>query len=567
MKAQMDDDQRDDLLMGLVESALTLRAVPRQEFLASVLIRYPALYEEVKDRVAWEDRMGGFLREPLLEVRPERSGRPAAASDRVAGRRTIVKWSLAGTLAVIVALSGYLWRARSSTERSTGLPVRLVVLPIHVEGVAIASAAGLGEDVADRLSDARRIFTVMGPAEALRHRVNTAERAKLVLDATHVLRASLRSAGAQISATAAIVDTTSGQTLRQLQGDYPPGDPVRIANALIETTNIAFGLRSPVPQPPASGTAYRDFVQGLALMRRDDRSADEALPHFARAAQSDSRSAPAFAALAEAQLQKFQRGEGSQWLDLAGENVAKAKSVNRDSVPVLLASGLLRQNAGEYQLAIAEYTRVTQLQPNSAEAWERLAVAYERTYQTADAERSLLVALHLERTSQTLISAGVFYYQQERYPESVKLFEEAMTLGPPSAVLYIHLAGGYRNLGRSNDSIQSYRAGRRLAEDDVGRDPRDANSRALLALLAARLGDAHAAEKELAQTLALQPAGAIVLRNTVIAFEVLGKRQRTLEILRNAPAFLLEELSHDPDTRELSRDPRFQGLMAKAPVH
>src|SRR5207253_5523653 len=46
---------------------------------------------------------------------------------------------------------------------------------------------------------------------------------------------------------------------------------------------------------------------------------------------------------AEAQLQKFSSGYGRQWLEQAQQAITKAKSLNADSVPVLLASGLLNQ--------------------------------------------------------------------------------------------------------------------------------------------------------------------------------------------------------------------------------
>ena len=37
----------------------------REEYLRSVCGSNPELFKEVWDRIAWEDRMGSFLREPL----------------------------------------------------------------------------------------------------------------------------------------------------------------------------------------------------------------------------------------------------------------------------------------------------------------------------------------------------------------------------------------------------------------------------------------------------------------------------------------------------------------------
>jgi serine/threonine-protein kinase len=545
----------------------------------------------------------------------------------LAGRRAIARWALAGALLVIAILAAVLWRSREET----GPPVRLVVLPVTVEGTAIPSANGIGADVADRLSGARRSFTVIGPQEALRQSIQTAEKARSVLGATHVLRTSLASHGSQIAASAEIVDAASGQPLRQLRGTYPAADTALIAKAWIATVTRAFGLRKGVPREPTTGPAYQDYVQGVALMRRDGQSADEALAHFARAAQLDPTSALPFAGMAEAQMQKFDHGEGRQWLDQAGDNIAKAKSINPDSVQVLLASGVYLQMRGQYEPAIAEYTRATQLEPRNDAAWLRLAVAYEgsnratdaiQTYQKAiqtspdyyahylsfgtfylrrsqfqeaerlyrqavimfpglpeahmdlglslmqqgkfsEAEKTLLDSLHLRRTSQTLMNVGALYYEEGRYQEAVRLFEEALAVGPASAVRYMDLADGYRHLGRSKESIDAYRAGRRLAEEAVARDPRGANARALLALFAAQLGDGRNAEFELTQALALQPENALVTRNAAITYEVLHQRNKALDVLRSAPTFLLEELSRYPDTRGLSLDPSFRAMMPK----
>jgi hypothetical protein len=41
----------------------------------------------------------------------------------------------------------------------------------------------------------------------------------------------------------------------------------------------------------------------------------------------------------------------------------------------------------------------------------------------------------------------------------------------------------------------------------------------------------------------------------------LGEREKTLQVLANAPGRLLEELSSQPDMRDLQRDQRFQELL------
>jgi hypothetical protein len=84
-----------------------------------------------------------------------------------------------------------------------------------------------------------------------------------------------------------------------------------------------------------------------------------------------------------------------------------------------------------------------------------------------------------------------------------------------------------------------------------------------LGLLSAFLGEAQRAEFELSQAMAMEPENPAVMREAVIAYETLKQREKTLELLRNAPGPLLEELSHQPDVKELQQDQRFQKLLNK----
>ena len=81
---------------------------------------------------------------------------------------------------------------------------------------------------------------------------------------------------------------------------------------------------------------------------------------------------------AEAQLQKFSSGYGRQWLEQAQQAITKAKSLNADSVPVLLASGLLNQEQGFYEQAVRDISRAAEIDATSSDAWRRLATLYDR---------------------------------------------------------------------------------------------------------------------------------------------------------------------------------------------
>jgi serine/threonine protein kinase/Tfp pilus assembly protein PilF len=508
-------------------------------------------------------------------------------------------------------------------------PVRLAVLPFVVEGRPIQAAAGLGIDVADRLSGLRRGFVVIPPGEAQRNQVDTPEKARATLAATHALRTRLNNSGPQITVFASVIDTASGRALQELKGAYALSDIAVLAKALTATVTSAFHMQAGVPPELVAAAAYPYYVEGLNLLRRDPVSADQAIPLFQKAIELDARSALPYAGLAEAQLQKFERDSNRSWLDLAGQSVAKAQSLNADSAPVLLAAGLFKQKQGWHELAALDFSRALELAPKNAEGWKRLAGAYGRmnrpdeaaaTYQKAiaaqpdyyapyldfggfywsagqpreseqlarrviaiapglaaghmllglaltvqgrlqDAEESLLKALRLQESWPNLTNLGALYYQEERYEDAAQYFEKALVLEPKAATLYMDLGDAYRHLGRAPEAREMYHRARQLAEPEMALNPRAAFSRAQFAYLAAQLGDRDRAEFEIIQARQMNSGSIPVMREAAFTYETLGEREKTLEVLANAPLSLLEELSRQPDLKDLTKDQRFQELL------
>ena len=271
-----------------------------------------------------------------IAPRPEdRYSSAEAVSNALQPRRLLLKGSALATAVVALAFGYWQWSAGPA-----GPPVRLAVLPFSVQGDPVPGAGGIGLDVADRLSGARRNFTVISPREAQRNGVETPLNAKSMLGATHVLETRLRRSGATIMAAATLTDLATGRTLGQpLKGTYAAGDSAALAKAILATVTGAFELRAGVPMESVSGAAYPFYVQGMDLLQQDDYNSDRAIPFFEKAIELDPRSALPYAGLADAQIRKFDKREGPKWLDMAAVNVAKAEAINPDYVPVLLASG------------------------------------------------------------------------------------------------------------------------------------------------------------------------------------------------------------------------------------
>jgi hypothetical protein len=63
-----DEDERDELVMELVLAALERTPGTRESYLRSACGHDSDLYDEVKDRVLWEERMEGFLTQSVIET-------------------------------------------------------------------------------------------------------------------------------------------------------------------------------------------------------------------------------------------------------------------------------------------------------------------------------------------------------------------------------------------------------------------------------------------------------------------------------------------------------------------
>ena len=361
------------------------------------------------------------------------------------------RWLLAVSAAAMLVIVGL-----GVIPEKPGPAVRLAVLPIAVEGEPLPAAAGLGVELADRLSGARRGFVVIPPRDALRNRVDTPEKAKKALTATHVLQTRIRNSGGQMMVEASVIETNSNLTFQELRGTYHSSEIALVAKALTATVTGAFRLRARVPMEVLAAAAYADYVQGISLLRRDDVSADEAMPFFQKAIEQDPGSALPYAGLAEAQLQKSARFYGGEWLNRATQSLAKAQSLNADAVPVLLAAGLLKRQRGWYDQAALDYSRAVELAPENSEAWKRLADVNNLMNRPDEAVTTYQQAIRFQPDYYAPYYAlGRFYLVREQYREAEALFRRVIELAPGLAAGRIGLGLAQQEQMRLSEAEQS----------------------------------------------------------------------------------------------------------------
>lgn len=481
-----------------------------------------------------------------LATQPEE--RPASLEeiDLAFRKKSRVQLWAALAIALILVFAAMIWQWR---EKPAGPGIRLAVLPFTVDGPPVPVAAGVGQDISDRLSGVKRGLYVISPSEALRNRVETRDAAKSVLGATHVLQTRLHARDGRIEVDAALLDAGSGLTLRELKGSYPADRTSALSKALLAAITGGLGLRAALAMETVAPQAYPEYIQGAALLRRDDRSADQALPHLQKASLLDPQSALPIAALAEANLSKFFQGDGRQYLEQAGQLIAKAKSINSDAVPVLLVSGLYQEVHGSFEQAIHEYSRATELETGNSDAWRRLAALYEQMKRPAAAIAAYNKAIQAQPNYyRNFLDFGNLYLFRGMYPEAENLYRRMLSFAPNFAAGRMNLGLALMQQGRYPEAEKELTAALRL-----NRTPRAEVNLGALYYFEERYSDALALFQE---SLTSGQPSAMSYKNLADALLHLGRTREALNAYQKARTAVETEVSLKP------QEGYYHGLLA-----
>src|SRR5205823_4456830 len=152
---------------------------------------------------------------------------------------------------------------------------------------------------------------------------DTPEKARDVLGATHVLRATLAKENEKFILHAFLTNTQSLVDMKEWKAEYAPGDVHYFPVALAGVVTGTLGLPPLLIGNTVSAAARNDYQNGLSYIRRDS-GVDTALAFLERSVAADPDSPLTHAALAEAQWFKYFLTKNSSWLDRATESVRRA---------------------------------------------------------------------------------------------------------------------------------------------------------------------------------------------------------------------------------------------------
>jgi tetratricopeptide (TPR) repeat protein len=345
--------------------------------------------------------------------------------------------------------------------------VRLALLPAGSASES-GSVSNLLRKTAQQLAELQSTshtrFRFISPDQIIRNRVNTGDEARVLLGASHALRATVEPHGEAITVHANLTDVRSGVDAREWTGEYKPGEmryaPTALVGIVTETLHL----------PPLAGASkpneaaqqyYRKGLSGL----RSDTTVDAAVASMAKAVAADPDSPLAYAGLAEAQWSRYHATKDKNWLTRATESVRRAEYRNPDLPEVHRISGRLDAEAGSYESAMVEYRRAIELEPDNGEAYRRLGIVYRWNNQLNESLTSFRKAVELApHDFRVYEDLGALYFYRGEYAEAVKQFRKAVEIAPNEPKAHFNLANVCLNVGLYGEAESEVREAIRLHE-------------------------------------------------------------------------------------------------------
>jgi len=370
------------------------------------------------------------------------------------------RWFLTAAAATILVsvITGVITYQRATAPQES---VRLAMLPFSYS----ADLAPLGKDVLRGTSvnlvklrgGTKARYSAVSLADIRRAGVDTPEKAKAALSATHILHGSLTKEKDQVVLHAILTDTRTGVDAKDWTMEYAPGQTRYIPIALAGFVTGTLHLPPLATEETVNAAAYQNYLSGLSSVRRDS-GVDSALTFLEQAVAGDPDSPFTFAGLAEAQWFKYFLSKDRLWLDRATDSERQAELRNPDLAPVHRIAGVLLANAGRYELAEAEYRRAIELVPANGDAWRRLGQVLEQNNQTHDAlaayQRAVEVDPRMYRNYQAL---GTFYNKHANYTEAKRYFTETVELAPSEPAAHFALGATCLNAGQFSEAESEFR--------------------------------------------------------------------------------------------------------------
>ncbi len=443
---------------------------------------------------------------------------------------------LQSAVALLLLAAGSGWITYQSTT-GPAEKVHLALLPDNgsFSGVLLRDTANR---LAELKSSPQTRFRFISLDKVIRNHVHTPDEARVLVGASHALRATAERQGDAVTVHAYLADLRSGVDAREWTAEYKASEmryvPTALAGVVTETLHL----------PPTSGgasvnaAAQQDYQAGLSALRRD-RTVDQARRSFEQAVKSDRDSALTWAGLAEAQRLTGGITGNKDWLDCAVESVQQAQKRNLDLPEVHRIAGLVQASSGHYDQAIVEYRRAIELDPANDDAYRRMGEAYEDNNQVDEALTAFQKAIKSgPQQFRNFRDLGGLYYEQASYNEAIFYLRRAVELAPREPQTLYGLGVAHLANGQFASAENELRSSLRLSDA-----PDTANS---LAVVQMYQGKDRAAVSYLKRVLDLGRDRYLAWMNLGTAYRHLGFKSESRRAYRHGLVVAEADIANNP---------------------
>ena len=287
---------------------------------------------------------------------------------------------------------------------------------------------------------------------------------------------------------------------------------------------------------------------------------DQALDELGKALARDPRNGQIYSRIAFVYQRQKRFAE-------AEETYRKAISLEPNSWSNHSYYGAFLSSQDRYADAEVAFRRALDLAPDNPRILSNLGAVYKKLGRKTEARAALEKSIALYPTSGALSNLATLEYDEGRFADAVRIYEQATKLNPRDYRVWRNLATAYARVeGGRPKALEAYRAALDLAEQERQRNPGNAMLAAELADCHAQLGHRVEARRLLAEVDKMASASGSVAELAAEVYEDLGDREAALKMLGVALArgFSREEVERSPTFEKLRADPRYQAVVKRS---
>jgi serine/threonine-protein kinase len=231
------------------------------------------------------------------------------------------------------------------------------------------------------------------------------------------------------------------------------------------------------------------------------------------------------------------------------------------------ALGVHYWRRGRYSEAERAFRKVVELAPDNVRGLSNLGALLNAEGRPEEAASVLRRAMSLRPSYAAASNLALVEFDRGRYTEAARAYEQAVALDGRDYRVWRGLGIAYYWApGERARASDAFTRAARLAEQQLGVDPKDAGVLADLADCHAYIGEMKRSRQEIARALTLAPADSEVLATAASVHEQLGERAAALAALSRALAagYPADLVRRDPGLAGLRADPRFGKLEQKS---